>query len=337
MDWALKHQPRTPKEYIGMKSDIQIISNFLDLWIGDVPPKKAIILFGEPGNGKTSIVYALESTYNLNIIEVNASDDRNATDIKKLYHKTGLNAFDDKMTVMLLDEVDGINAWETLGTLVDNSMCPIFMTCNNIDVVPYDLSKKCISLEIRYPPTDYVIRRLTEIARKEHLDMDNRAISTIAERCISVRSAILTLQSCALTGSTKRIIPHDVDYSEYEQIRRLFSGESCAFDLSPEVVKKWAISNGVPIHKLDKMITMGREYPNLQDVVESYAMTLRGNIEKLKSPYYVAFKKFKKKEATKKEDEDEKPKKKFVAKEERKPEIEKAVVVGNNSFGDDLW
>lgn len=333
-EWTYKYQPKTPKEYIGIRTNLQTMMNFLDRWSEDNPLKNALILYGQPGNGKTSLIYCLESTYNLNVIEVNASNQRNMKDIKSLLPKTAVNAFGDKTTVLLLDECDGIGVWQAIEDLINYTMCPIIMTCNNLDVIPYNVTKQCLSLEVKYPSTNMVVDLLKRVLTSEKPNvkwMDNN-LETIAINCISVRQSIITLQWCILNKSFRRINVHDVDYSEYEQISKLFEGVGCTFNLTAETIRKWAMANNVNMHRLDKMINLARTFPNMTDITREYSLTLRGNIDKLKSPYYKKFKSFKRDTVRKK------PKKEYKAPKEKKTKIEKNVLIQVPTFeNEDVW
>ena len=341
MEWNMKYAPKNPGEYAGSKKIIQMMMNFIDKWIEEVPLKKAIILHGVAGNGKTSLVYALKELYNLNIIEVNASDRRNANDIKALRRLTGIGAFDGQFTVMLLDEVDGLNAWAPFESLIEQTQCPLILTCNDADKIPYTVSRECMVLEVEYPPVDYVARRLTTILETEKragcitdLQLYDKAIKhkvhEIASKCISVRSAILTLQSCITEGSFKDFVVQDIGYSEYEKIRRLFCGESDDCNLPPETILKWAKKNDIPTYDLQKLIKVGREYPGMQDIVKAYAKTLRGKPDKLLSPYYKLVPKSKKPKP--------KPEIKFKARKEKQAKIETVKVINTVTFDDDdMW
>lgn len=338
MEWAQKYSPLTPKNYLGIKSNLRMMTNFLERWLEKQPLKNAIILYGEPGNGKTSLLYCLEEEYNLSIIEINASNHRNTSDIKKLFHKTGIKAFDYKQTVMLLDEVDGLSAWQILGELIEHTRCPIVMTCNDIDKVDYDVLKDCMTLEITYPPEEHVAQRLLSILRAEDnagriIDYDALSIAKlrdIAAQCGSVRSAISTLEMMVISENYDRIIITDIDYSEREQIRRLFSGQQVNCDLTPDTIKKWAIKNNIKIHSLDKLISMARIYPNFSKIVKEYSLTLRGSVKSLKTPYFTDFKRTKK---VKKE-----PKIKFKAKADKPTEIVRKKLTENKTFESDaLW
>ena len=72
--------------------------------------KKALLLYGPSGTGKTTSVHALAHDVGLEIVEVNASDTRNKENINDIvgnYSKQG-SLFARKKLIMI-DEIDGLN------------------------------------------------------------------------------------------------------------------------------------------------------------------------------------------------------------------------------------
>jgi DNA polymerase III delta prime subunit len=332
MDWAIKHAPKSPDDYAGSKNAVRIVSNFLDRWEERNQLKNGLILYGEPGNGKTSLIYALSGIYKLNIIEINSSNKRNASDLIGLVSLSGTNSFDGKTTVILLDEADGIAAWKPIEDLLTRTQCPIFMTCNDLDAIPYDISKECFLVEVLYPTNIEIVKRLRQITRLEGKKVTDEELNEISLNCNSMRNAILTLQRCATSGKFTRIVAQDTDYNEAQQIRMLFSGKDFNLTLDAKTVRKWAIANGINIHKLDRIIKLSYEEEGMTDILHAYLKTLRGDVSRLKSPYYTPF--FKKKEF-KRED-----KKEFVFKEQERheKEVETVQVMEHSTFEDDnLW
>jgi len=78
------------------------------------PEKAAVLLEGQPGIGKTSIVYALANDLNMEVIETNASDTRTRDSLEAKLKETsksrGIMDFisEKKKKLILIDEIDGI-------------------------------------------------------------------------------------------------------------------------------------------------------------------------------------------------------------------------------------
>ena len=79
LPWAIKYLPKSLNEVQGQNKAVESMYNFIDIF----PKIKSALLYGPPGSGKTSAIHALATEKNLELIEVNASDVRNAEAIKK--------------------------------------------------------------------------------------------------------------------------------------------------------------------------------------------------------------------------------------------------------------
>jgi replication factor C large subunit len=96
-DWTEKYRPKTLRDIIGNDSAISTLRGWAEQWIqGEIPEKRAIILSGKPGTGKTSSALALAHDLGWTVLELNASDARNETSIKKVAMAGAINeTFDD--------------------------------------------------------------------------------------------------------------------------------------------------------------------------------------------------------------------------------------------------
>src|SRR3989339_2083721 len=71
------------KSFSDIKGQDSIISE-VETFFKTFPRKKALILNGPVGTGKTSIAIALADKYNLELFELNASDLRNRTKLEEI-------------------------------------------------------------------------------------------------------------------------------------------------------------------------------------------------------------------------------------------------------------
>jgi replication factor C large subunit len=84
IEWTEKYRPKTLSQVRGNDKAITALRNWAEAWNSGKPVKKGLIIAGKSGTGKTSAAYALASDYNWGLIELNASDARNATTIKNV-------------------------------------------------------------------------------------------------------------------------------------------------------------------------------------------------------------------------------------------------------------
>ncbi|HEX9317541.1 MAG TPA: AAA family ATPase, partial [Nitrososphaeraceae archaeon] len=75
--WSSEYPPRV-QDFIGNeKARVELISWFKE-WIQGTKP---LLLLGPPGVGKTSLIHTLAVQYDVDLIELNASDTRNRNDL----------------------------------------------------------------------------------------------------------------------------------------------------------------------------------------------------------------------------------------------------------------
>lgn len=118
--------------------------------------KKALLLFGPPGVGKTYTVHTVAKKLGYDVVEYNASIKRDKDFLKHL--KVVLTSKSITPTVVLLDEVDGMEN-KNLAQLIDATVKPLILTANNVGKIPPSVRERCT--EVYVPPADY--KKLREI------------------------------------------------------------------------------------------------------------------------------------------------------------------------------
>jgi len=211
--WTEKYRPKRVSEVVGNKEAIEAFLKWVSEWERGSPSKKAALLYGPAGVGKTSLVLAYANEKNLDVVEVNASDFRTAERIQSIVGMASQQStILGKKRIILVDEVDGIAGGEETGGLsalskvIDNTRVPIVMVANN----PWDqrlasLRDKSLLIEFKRLPKTSVVSHLKRICTAEKIDCPDEVLHSIAERSNGdMRSAINDLQALAAAGKITR-------------------------------------------------------------------------------------------------------------------------------------
>ncbi|MFW6040355.1 MAG: replication factor C large subunit [Thermoplasmatota archaeon] len=223
LDWTEKYRPRTLKEVVGNREAKKELLKWASKWTPGRPEKRAVILAGDAGIGKTSSALALANEMGWEALEMNASDDRNSEAIKDFI---GRSAVDDTFSssgdfipykdgsrkLLILDEADNIFGREDYGGLremaytIQSTEQPIVLIANDY----YDLKRRsgrlarlCKKIDFEPVRESDIIRLLSRICNQEKISCEGKVLKAIARRSKGdVRSAVRDLESLA-TGRDK--------------------------------------------------------------------------------------------------------------------------------------
>jgi replication factor C large subunit len=218
-DWTELYRPTNLDEVQGNPKAVKELREWGKSWETGRPDKKAAVLMGPPGIGKTSAALALAGEFSWGVIEMNASDERNADAIQKIALRGALaDTFTDEgrflssrrgeRKLIILDEADNIFGREDRGgipaisDLIKRTQQPVVLIVNDF----YELSRrssivKSSSKQIRFNKirTPTIVRVLGGIVQSEGLKVSERALEMIAENADGdMRAAIRDLQSLAM-------------------------------------------------------------------------------------------------------------------------------------------
>ena len=225
------------REIIGNKT----VFETLFFWIKNYSSQKERIalLAGPPGIGKTSGTIAIAKELNYEIIELNASDQRNQAIITSLVGRASRTrpnpGYNGK--IILLDEVDGLSGRDDRGgvsalmKLSKKSRFPIVSTAND----PYNIKLRTLRLsskflQLKSPSQKEIAFVLNNIVKYEQIIVDPTVINILSKNK-DIRAAINDLANLAQgreeIGKQSIIVLKERDYETtiFTALRKIF-GES---------------------------------------------------------------------------------------------------------------
>lgn len=213
--WTEKYRPESLSEYRGASSEKKDLKKHIEKWEqGD----KAVLLHGQAGTGKTSLVQALANDLGYELVETNASDVRTKSKLKsELKEATRQASFMGGKKLILIDEVDGMSGnsdrggVKEIGTIVDETRFPIVMTANDAyDNSIRSLRNKAKTIELGSVHTNSIAAFLRDILDEEGIEYEDGVPKRIARQAGGqMRSAINDLE--AIARGKERITKDDMD------------------------------------------------------------------------------------------------------------------------------
>jgi replication factor C large subunit len=211
--WTTKYRPKHLKDVVGNRKAREDFLKWIQECLKNGKGKKAVLLYGPAGTGKTVTVESAANDLNLELVEINASDKRSSQIIERIVGSAasqstlhGLNR------IILLDEVDGINLREDRGAvpsiirIIKASIHPIVMTAND----PWDpkirpVRQVCLLIKFRRLSARECLPYLKSICELEGVEAEEEALKIIVERNRGdIRSVINDLEMLCLGRSELR-------------------------------------------------------------------------------------------------------------------------------------
>jgi len=228
MTLSEKYRAKTYEDILGQEEPIKQVQ----LFIKQFPKKKALVLYGPAGTGKTSLALATAKINNLDILELNSSDLRNRAKLEEtLKPAAQQQSLFKKGKILLMDEVDGVTGTDIGGIpelvkIIDKTKFPIIMTCNDIwqsKMSPLRRISKLV--EMKKINIGTIVSVLARIAEKENLGKNPQFLKQLAIKSQGdLRAAINDLESYSLIDS--EIIDlnekRNVEENIFNILRRLF-------------------------------------------------------------------------------------------------------------------
>ena len=211
-NWIEKYRPEKFSEIVGQDEVIEKVKIYLENF--PKVKRKALLLGGGPGIGKTTIVHVFSKELNFEIFELNASDLRSKKSmhekLKPVIEQTSLFK---KNKLILVDEVDGISAVDRGGlseliSLIEKTTYPIICTANDPWAKKLSPLRKKVEItelkNITPAQTKELLKKLLEIEKREVTPtvLNNIAIKSRGD----LRSAINDLEAASSLENPEEIL-----------------------------------------------------------------------------------------------------------------------------------
>ncbi len=262
MDWAEKYRPESLKDVVGNDAAVKALKKWAETF---GTGKRAVILYGSPGVGKTSAALALAHDMGWDYIEMNASDQRTKGSIDKVAgsaSNTGTFGGTRERRLLILDEADNLHGNADRGgesaiiNVIKKSSQPIILIANDFYALSKPLRDVTEPIQFRAILSTSIVKVLKRVCSVENIKCEPDALMKIAERTNDLRSALNDLQAAAIGSNEVTLADvatgdRDVPESIFRVMGLIFRGDDPQkalqgvreLDESPEDLVGWVDEN----------------------------------------------------------------------------------------------
>ena len=255
----------------------------------EVKAGETLVILGPSGTGKTCSVYAIANELGYEVIEVNASNFRNAEQInQKVGNAIKQQSLFARGKIILVDEIDGLSGHEDRGgiqaitKIIADSTYPIILTATN----PFDnkfSSLRSKSSLMEFKVLDYlsIFSILKKICGHEKIKYEDEVLKSLSRRAGGdARAAINDLQTLAQEKKelTKESLEELADRNKTDNIMIALNKIFKTTDL------KIAISAFENVREdLDEQLlwideNLPKEYTKPQELAKAYEMLSKADV-----------------------------------------------------------
>ncbi|MHC1605027.1 MAG: replication factor C large subunit [Candidatus Methanofastidiosia archaeon] len=254
-------QEFTPKKFCdihGQNKPIKEIMAWINTWPNN---KKALLIYGNPGTGKTASIYVIKNEMKIDLIELNTSDIRNYDSISKIVGNaaTSRPLFKSKK-IILIDEVDNIKGKADFGgaralaKIIKITQNPIILIANDPYKISPSIKNICGIIRFNTLKPVSIKNNLEKIAKKAGINVTPEALETIARDSKGdMRAAINDLESLGKNvdiSLIEKLSPRDKENSIFEGLSAIFKSRSTEarrifydVDKPPDEILLWIDEN----------------------------------------------------------------------------------------------
>ncbi len=267
--WTDKYAPKNLAEVCGNAEALKTVRAWALDWARG-KRQTPLLLSGPPGVGKTATAKALAAEMGWELLETNASDLRNADNLKKIAGAaSGSGTLFGSRRLILLDEVDAAfdrGEVPELTRILSDALQPILVTANDVwepKIAP--LRALCTKVEFKKVGKVDVRKALQAVAEKEKMAVD---VAPVVESAMGdLRAGLIDLQAGSFGFRERQV-------NVFDGVRRTFKAKNfqeavTAQDASAvdfDLFSRW-IEENVPV-----------EYESPEDVAKAFDALSRAGV-----------------------------------------------------------
>ncbi|MFH1592255.1 MAG: replication factor C large subunit [Candidatus Woesearchaeota archaeon] len=202
-----RYKPKTINHLLIDKEKINDIKRF-------IVEKKPLIISGPTGSGKTTLVYLLAKDMDYEVLEINASDNRNKNTIEEVLlpaiKEASLFA---KGRLILIDDVEALSGTsdrggiQALANILPQTKWPILLTTSDHSskkLAP--IRKKTGLVELNTPSTQALVSFLTQLCDQEKIVYNPKILEELANKNKGdIRAILMDLHSSIKNNALEAI------------------------------------------------------------------------------------------------------------------------------------
>lgn len=301
LPWVDKYRPKNINQIVHQDEVVKVLKDTLKT--GQLPH---MIMHGPSGTGKTSIVLATAyqlfgpKIFNDRVLELNASDERGINIVRykiNTFARTAIGNPDPNYPsppykIIILDEADAMTteAQSALRKVMEelSGITRFCFICNYINQIIDPIASRCMKFRFKPISKSIMIDKLTDIANKENMPVDNKILETISDISKGdVRKAIMTLQNLKYVYNHKKKVTVDdvYDITSYVPMYKIkplwdnLTNKKIKLDTIMDDINKYR-SNGFPVTSIMEQLQELVVYDKIDDKKKSLICIQLGNTEK---------------------------------------------------------
>ena len=244
MDLLNKYKPTDINNFIGNKNSIKLLSEWFKELEKGIPSKRAVLISGKSGIGKSLLAEIMYNEYNYKIYEFNSSDVRSCKSLKESLDKV-MESIDVQMICqnyknkspgIIMDEIDGMGVGDRGGiqelikiinplrgrrsikkvekkNLLNKKIVPIICINNDIyDKKINELKKDCLEIKLDKISLNELFEYFKKIITNENINITDESLKKIIIKCNSdIRRIFIIINDIKNTYNNDNITNNNVD------------------------------------------------------------------------------------------------------------------------------